>query len=114
MEVVVVCLKINLLCNAALRREKTRLRVARHRGRKLLKASGEACLYTHCRECARPIEPSYLRGFCPRTVLAEDGKPEQRQCRKNFFARVQVRRVESIDFTAHYISQQISQAVFHG
>jgi hypothetical protein len=102
---VVVCLKINLLCNAALRREQTRLRVARHRARKLLKSSGEAWLYTHCRECERPIEPSYLRGFCPRGT--------GRQCRKNFFARVQVRRVEYLDFTAHYVSTRALE-VLHG
>jgi hypothetical protein len=106
-----VSLRINLLCNAALRREQTRLRVARHRARKLLETSGEAKLYTHCRECARPIEPSFLRAFCPRIVLAEDGKPEQRQCRKNFFARVQVCRFDPIDFTAHYVSTRVLEVL---
>ena len=54
--------------------------------------------HVQCRECNLPIKPSYERPFCP------GGK-----CKRAFFNRVQVRRVESIDFTAH----SLSQAVLH-
>ena len=78
-----VCSKSNLFCNGdEQRRELTRLRVARHRARKLLEASGEAILCTECRECGAKIEPSYLRHFCPRST--------GRNCRKAFFKKIQV------------------------
>jgi hypothetical protein len=48
--------------------------------RQQLQASGEAFLFTECRECGKPIEDSYTRGFCPGGA-----------CRKAFFKKVQVR-----------------------
>jgi hypothetical protein len=81
-------------CNAERQR---RLRIRRR-----FEATGEAWLYTQCRECGEPIEPSFARGFCPRST--------GRVCRKNFFfKRVQVRGwmpVTSAD-------RSLSRAVLH-
>jgi hypothetical protein len=60
---------------------KKKARQRRYHLRKEYEASGDAFLFTECRECGASIKPSYKRGFC-----ANDGK-----CRDAFFKKVQVR-----------------------
>lgn len=64
--------------------------------RRRYEATGEAWLYTHCRECGTSIRPSFRRGFCP------GGK-----CRKLFLRRVQVPRVCRLTL----LDQNLSTAV---
>jgi hypothetical protein len=59
-------------------------------------ATGEAFLYVTCRECDKPIKPSFHRGFCKGGA-----------CRKKFFKKVQVRRVIPIT----QVDRELSQAV---
>ena len=87
-----VCSKIKLKCNA--------LRQRRRRQR-LYEASGDAFLFIVCRECGRPIEPSFKRGFCPRST--------GRTCREKFFKKVQVPTVCRLTLT----DQRLSTAVLH-
>jgi hypothetical protein len=89
-----VCLRNDLKYNAARQR---RLRIRRR-----FEASGDAWLFTHCRECGAPIEPSFSRGFCPRKT----GK----QCRKNFFKKIQVLTVVPVTFA----DRNLSEAVLRG
>jgi len=93
-----VCLKSEPKSNA--------LRQRRLRIRRRFEATGEAWLFTHCRECGAPIEPSFSRGFCPRTT--------GRACRKEFFKKVQVRGWLTITFADRSLSQAVSKAVLHG
>lgn len=87
-----VCSKSDLKSNA--------IRQRRHRQR-IYEASGEAFLFTTCRECGKPIEPSFKRGFCPRST--------GRTCRKNFFKKVQVLTVCRLTLLDH----RLSTAVLH-
>lgn len=64
--------------------------------RRRYEASGEAWLFTQCRECGTSIRPSFCRGFCP------GGK-----CRKLFSRRVQVPRVCRLTL----LDQNLSTAV---
>ena len=54
----------------------------RRRRQRIYEASGDAWLFTHCRECGASITPSFRRGFCARAT----GK----KCRTLFFKKVQV------------------------
>lgn len=87
-----MCSKINLKCNASRQRR---------RRQRLYEASGDAFLFIVCRECGRPIEPSFKRGFCPRST--------GRACRKNFFKTVQVPTVCGLTL----LDQTLSAAVLH-
>lgn len=88
-----MCLKNDPECNA--------LRQRRFRIRRRFESTGEAWLFTHCRECGAPIEPSFRRGFCPRAT--------GRKCRKKFFEKVQVPTVVRVTLA----DQSLSEAVLH-
>lgn len=64
--------------------------------RQAWEATGLAWLYIECRECSKPIKPSFQRGFCPGG-----------QCRQAFFEKVQVPAVIYLDAQAKDVSQRV-------
>jgi hypothetical protein len=69
----------------------------RLRIRRKFEESGEAFLYIECRECGKPIKPSFRRGFC-----------QGGSCRKAFFKKVQVLTVVRLDAQGKAISERVS------
>jgi hypothetical protein len=59
-------------------------------------ATGEAWLFTECRECGKSIKASYRRGFCPGG-----------SCKKAFFEKVQVPQVLYLDTQTRDISVRV-------
>jgi hypothetical protein len=59
-------------------------------------ASGNAWLFIECRECGKPIKPSFQRGFCPGG-----------QCNQAFFEKVQVPIVIYLDAQAKQVSERV-------
>jgi hypothetical protein len=68
----------------------------RHRLRKQFEESGNAFLFIECRECSKPIKPSYKRGFCPGGA-----------CRNVFFKKVQVRTVVRLGAVSKRLSEDL-------
>lgn len=64
-------------------------------------AKGDAWLFTACRECGKPIAPSFKRGFCP----GNSGK----NCREKFFKKIQVRSWFPITFADRSLSAEITK-----
>lgn len=64
-------------------------------------ATGNAWLFTACRECGAPIAPSFKRGFCK----GNTGK----KCRSKFFKKVQVRGWVPITFADRRLSEAVTQ-----
>jgi hypothetical protein len=58
--------------------------------------SGSATLYTACRECGRPIKPSFFRPFC-----------RGGECRSSFFAKIQVLNVCYLDSVSKWVSEKV-------
>lgn len=72
------------------------IRKRRSRIRKLFEASGSAFLYVECRECGKPIKPSFKRGFCPGGT-----------CREAFFKKVQVPTVVRLTAEDKQLSERV-------
>jgi hypothetical protein len=72
----------------------------RLRIRRAFEASGKAFLYLECRECGKPIKPSFQRGFCPGGA-----------CREAFFKKVQVLTVVRLTSVDKAVSERVLVAV---
>jgi hypothetical protein len=77
------------------------VRQRRSRARRMYEASGDAYLFTNCRQCDAPIKPSFSRGFCPGGA-----------CRKRFFRDdVRVARVVPITRVMARTSESVLEAL---
>jgi len=77
------------------------IRQRRSRARRMYEASGDAYLFTNCRQCDAPIKPSFSRGFCPGGA-----------CRKRFFHDdVRVTRVVPITQATARVSESVLEAL---
>ena len=83
----------------SLPRGRNALKQRQYRLRQQHEARPFRVLHASCRECGRPIKPSYVRQFCPGG-----------ECRAAFLRKIQVPTVVAITFP----TQSLSEAVLHG
>lgn len=70
----------------------------RLRIRRKFEDSGEAFLYVECRECGKPIKPSFRRGFCKGGA-----------CREAFFKKVQVPTFIRLDAEGKAVAERVHE-----